>query len=374
MKNVYCCMTTTRISRRTLLLVVIECCLLIILTYAFLFKFYYQHPDISKINVLNNQALKSHPSASEQKFVTCNPIGIPTLCGGLGNHLYRFASLYGIAKALNRTPYYDTYYECVARLYKEIQDTFPNYRKFLRLERRGIHEKTVVEFGKHCCRYDDPSRLKEINSQYLELSAIHLQSYKYFEHVFDEVREMFSFSDRLKEKIDSYSGKLFGNDTNHKLCIHTRRGDFANTNTESKGQFTEKAAEYAASFLHEKYGNVSVILLGKDKQFLRTVNLGRENISSIYIPDDMKRMEDLCFISRYCNSLIITAMHSTFSWWGAFLMQSHKKIQKTNDTDIARGYVFYDSSFAFGGDLHDYSNFLPEWIPLQLVNDTIIVQ
>ncbi|KAI1715867.1 galactoside 2-alpha-L-fucosyltransferase [Ditylenchus destructor] len=191
-------------------------------------------------------------------------------------NLFRFASLYGIGKALNRTPYYDTYYECVVRLYKEIQDSFPNYRKFLRLEHRANHEKNVVEFGKHCCRYDDPNRLASVTSQYLELTSIHLQSYKYFEHAFDEVREMFSFSTRLKAKIDSYSGQLFGNDTNHKLCVHTRRGDFANTNTESKGQLTEKATQYAASFLQEKYGNISVVLLGKDKQFLHAVNLTRE--------------------------------------------------------------------------------------------------
>ncbi|KAI1715865.1 glycosyl transferase family 11 domain-containing protein [Ditylenchus destructor] len=315
-----------------------------------------------------------------EKFVTCNPIGSPFGCGGMGNHLYRFASLYGIAKALNRTPYYDSYYECVVRLYKEIQDTFPNYKKFLRLERREINEKTVVEFGRHCCRYDDPNRLQSISAQYIELTGIHLQSYKFFEHVFDDVREMFSFSDRVKEAVDSVRYKLFGNDTNHKLCVHTRRGDFANTNTESKGQFTEESTVYAASFLQKKFGNISVILLGKDKPFLRSVNLTRENIhiSSVYIPDEMKRMDDLCFMARSCDSFIITAAHSTFSWWGAFLMESNRKLTfanntKNNDINLAGGHVFYDSDVSFGGDLHDDSNFLPEWIPLRLVNNSIVV-
>ncbi|KAI1701146.1 glycosyl transferase family 11 domain-containing protein [Ditylenchus destructor] len=293
--------------------------------------------------------------------------------------LYRFASIYGIGKALNRTPYYDTYYECIPRMYKEIQDTFLYYKKFLRLEHRWHNEKTVVEFGKHCCRYDSPERLKSINTRYLELTARHLQSYKYFWPILDEIRELFTFRKVLNQKVDSFRDQLFGNDKSHKLCVYTRRGDFTIQNVKSKSEFTAEATTYAASFLKKKFDNVSVVLLGQDKPFLRGLNLTNENISAVHIPDAMKRMEDLCFIARTCNSFIITAPHSTFGWWGAFLSSGGKndRNDKNNGTNNTGGHVFYNSDFA-GGDpqnynLHDYSNFLPDWIPLRLVNNTIVV-
>ncbi len=55
--------------------------------------------------------------------------------------------------------------------------------------------------------------------------------------------------------------------------------------------------------------------------------------------------------------MVITASHSTFSWWIAYLAWIN-----------GHGPIFYDGAL-FNDSLHGRTNFLPEWIPLKYVGD-----
>ncbi|KAI1715886.1 galactoside 2-alpha-L-fucosyltransferase [Ditylenchus destructor] len=70
----------------------------------------------------------------------------------------------------------------------------------------------------------------------------------------------------------------------------------------------------------------------------------------------MARMDDLCFATLYCDSLLITASSSTFAWWIGYLMEA--------TSNPKRGRIFYNSEFNAEMNV-DLDNFLPEWIPVR---------
>ncbi|KAI1709431.1 glycosyl transferase family 11 domain-containing protein [Ditylenchus destructor] len=285
--------------------------------------------------------------------------------------MWRFASLYAIGKQIGRTPYFDVSVRCMLRAVQEAEDTFPEYARLLRFERRGETGRVLVDFAKHCCKFDDLGKLKGIEDDYIQLSADHLQSYHYFENMNDEIRRIFAFSQEVKKITGDYAKRLFGDDeSSHKLCVYTRRGDFIQYNTHSKLNFTEKAMEYATRVLKGKFGDVSVVLLGEDKPFLKNVTYNKKMTHAVHIPKSMSRGEDLCFAVTQCNSLLLTVPASTFGWWIGYLMN----IQQATPTKDASGYVFYNSNFFLEDSFHGYRNYFPEWIPLRLLPSNAIVE
>ncbi|KAL3068979.1 hypothetical protein niasHS_015694 [Heterodera schachtii] len=70
----------------------------------------------------------------------------------------------------------------------------------------------------------------------------------------------------------------------------------------------------------------------------------------------MPRANDFAFAVLACDSLLITAQTSTFSWWIAYLMPDDATI-------------FYNSDFI--QSLHHRQHFLPEWVPIKLIDGTM---
>uniref|UniRef100_A0A915EU96 Alpha-1,2-fucosyltransferase n=1 Tax=Ditylenchus dipsaci TaxID=166011 RepID=A0A915EU96_9BILA len=70
-------------------------------------------------------------SEVQEKFITTS---FTYLCGGLGNQMYRFASLYAIARETGRTPYFDVSVRCMLSSYGEVEELFPKYAQLLRFE------------------------------------------------------------------------------------------------------------------------------------------------------------------------------------------------------------------------------------------------
>jgi len=114
--------------------------------------------------------------------------------------------------------------------------------------------------------------------------------------------------------------------------------------------------------------NVSIILLGEDKDFLHEISISREaftylffshqsfkyfkQVNKVYIPKAMNRGEDMCFGVWACDSILLTASSSTYAWWIAYLLEQ------------ADANVFYNSDF--NHSYYDKENFPSDWIPLRL--------
>ncbi|KAI1695830.1 galactoside 2-alpha-L-fucosyltransferase [Ditylenchus destructor] len=282
-------------------------------------------------------------------------------CGGLGNMMWRFASLYGIGRQLKRTPYIEESWQCMKDSHAEALEIFPEYGKRMRFVATNSTNLSKINFGSQgCCKYDNVDRLKNETNEYILLNSDYFQDYRYFNAVRNEIRFPFQWSKPVLSKVEKYGRFLFGPDSSHKLCVHTRMGDFVNFQISSKPNFTESALDFAYKNLLAQFGNVSVVLLGEDKEFLLSIKYDETLNSQMYIPHKMSRGEDMAFATLYCDSLLITAQASTFSWWIGYLMRAN--------WDPQVGRIFFNSDFKGNspGGTYSMDNFPPHWIPLRL--------
>ncbi|KAI6185437.1 hypothetical protein M3Y98_00023400 [Aphelenchoides besseyi] len=291
-------------------------------------------------------------------------------CNGIANQMYRYASLYSIGKTIDREPYIDSSLPCTTSILPELAASMPEFYSKLHLIRTPRNLVTRVDFAsKSCCKFDNVSKLTNISPKitYLKLNSNLLQSYKFFHEHKSELRKIFDFSLITKEYVRVYSEHLFGNDTNFKFCVHTRLGDFKNHAylLPSKHSFTNPAIAFVGEELHKTIKNISLVLLGTDKQFIEKIRVPKNMFKRIHMPHDMSRTEELHFASTHCDSFLITASGSTFAFWMAYLM-----------ADDAQERVFYNylasKDKSFGKDIYDYDTFPPQWRRLRRFNNTAI--
>uniref|UniRef100_A0A914C1T5 L-Fucosyltransferase n=1 Tax=Acrobeloides nanus TaxID=290746 RepID=A0A914C1T5_9BILA len=235
----------------------------------------------------------------------------------------------------------------------------------------------VQDFGLDCCKYEDPSRFKSINTTYLKLhkyNSNYFQAYAYFHKYQDEIREIYQCSPPIMANVRKQAKSLFGsgrkNKSTHFMCVHVRRTDFFSDvllGTDEYGKnFTNPAIEFVYEFLQDKgVRNISIVFFGDDHDFIRdNIKVKHLNIANSYITDSQTRGEEICLANNYCDSMLLTASGSTFGWWMTYLMPEGS-------------YVFYNSQVSDNGnftkDIHDYDLFLPEWIRIT-VEDNIARQ
>ncbi|KAL3070435.1 hypothetical protein niasHT_032225 [Heterodera trifolii] len=286
-------------------------------------------------------------------------------CGGLGNQLFRFASMYGIGKPFGRKPIFKENQNCekTKAIHEsegnhEIEKLFPVYASQIKYinSTEKQNETFYLRAFSPPFSYDNPQKyaISRIKEKYLKIDGAAFQSFKYFETRRTEIRQIFRIGQKLCKTVDEYKKELFGDDQSHKFCVYTRRGDFANSAWGSNKDFTEQGIEFGFKYLMGSFKNISVVLLGENKQFLKDLKINRQLIANVYLPKAMPRINDLAFSIITCDSLLITSNTSTWGWWVAYLMPDNATI-------------FYDSKF--GKDFpHNRENFLAEWVPIQLIN------
>uniref|UniRef100_A0A914MFJ4 L-Fucosyltransferase n=1 Tax=Meloidogyne incognita TaxID=6306 RepID=A0A914MFJ4_MELIC len=141
-------------------------------------------------------------------------------------------------------------------------------------------------------------------------------------------------------------------DNSHKFCVFTRRGDFIKPEWKkwhkaTDKEFTEKAIGFIIGneLKSENTSGISIVLLGEDKS------------KNIYIPESMKRGEDMCFAITICNTLLITASSSTFGWWIGYLLKQRN------------AKVYFDADFS--NSIYKRDNYPSSWIPLIYHNNKL---
>nr|CAD2168421.1 unnamed protein product [Meloidogyne enterolobii] len=94
----------------------------------------------------------------DTRYLTINLDTSADKCGGLGNMMWRTASLYVIGKQLNRSIYFDGNYKCFYEYKEEFRDIFENNYKIFKFMRPKKQHVKIVSFGERCCHYDSPDR------------------------------------------------------------------------------------------------------------------------------------------------------------------------------------------------------------------------
>lgn len=116
-------------------------------------------------------------------------------CIGLGNMLFHYASLSGIAWQLDRSPYLSSEYSCLKEWAQRTERALPNFAVALRSAmavRTPESESAVlkVDFGRstreyeNYARFDNPQRIMDevAGHEWVEISGDLLHSYHYFHH------------------------------------------------------------------------------------------------------------------------------------------------------------------------------------------------
>lgn len=162
----------------------------------------------------------------------------------------------------------------------------------------------------------------------------YFQTEKYFQHIDKEIRQDFTFHDRIEKISSQYRNSVFPKID--LISMHIRRTDYL-----SDSNFTSLSLEYyehALSLLPK----VPVIIFSDDPSWCKHNFKDRRFTVSVSNNQGI----DLCLMSL-CNYHIIA--NSSFSWWGSWLSKSKKTIAPKD---------------WFSGQLSNWDTkdlYLPEW-------------
>ena len=228
-------------------------------------------------------------------IISFNTTGENSLGWRLGNQMFQYASLLGIARKTGLTPYFN------------IENTYLN--KCFKLG--GVTNKVLTE--QHHQLFDGSSAF---NPSFFQLPSEfnfdingYLQTPKYFEHCETDVKKEFEFQDNIKQNAMAAlpEGKL--------VSLHVRRTDYL----DKPEYHTNLQIEYYKNAM-QNFDEYTPIVFSDDIEWCK------ENLSdvaeTVFFSDnppadgDIGVYVDLCMMTL-CDAHIIA--NSSFSWWGSYL-------------------------------------------------------
>ena len=229
----------------------------------------------------------------------------------LGNQMFRFASLLGIAK-MNHMPAV-TVCNFFLRTYFEIDIPCLNKTK-MKLSKENIYrEQRPGAFT---------TRLAQIGPNKKVLLSGYFQSWKYFDHIAASVKRQLTFRRHIRLKALSALDKA---EKNHNLTgktytrigIHIRRTDIVLVSSYRRG-YTVADKEYIKGSMSKMRSifNLSKALLFivcTDDHTWAKRNVEGSDVEFMWTGDPYT---DLAILSM-CNATILTS--GTFGWWAAWL-------------------------------------------------------
>ncbi|CCD70342.2 L-Fucosyltransferase [Caenorhabditis elegans] len=279
----------------------------------------------------------------------------------LGNNIFELASLYGLSKYLNRTPVFfieNGYHE---RMLNKMRSIMPGLmEKFVIINGSVPLSINYTKFQRVCCVHEDPWNLKRSSDKYLHLSGIFYQSWKYFPKVKNELASF------LNNSSQNFGNLPISTNKTHITCIHTRRGDFLGYGyhaTDSK--FLKNSVKFLKENDKNSKKNRKIVLFGDDLKFLK--NKFNTAIVSTDGPEDGEyfisqnsALDDLLYSKYNCDTVLITAPHSTFGWWIGYFSKGDTVYYM--DIKYSRDHI-YDA-----GKLVENDFYPTHWTPLKFAS------
>jgi len=223
--------------------------------------------------------------------------------GQLGNQMFQYASLKGIARnrgfdymvANNEDVVVDSlgnklYTELFNPFNLDVQQGVLQTEKYI----QEPHFQFSEELFNNC-----PDNASLIG---------YYQTPKYFNHIKGEIRKDFTFRREILEPCKEMMGK-----TEDAVALHIRRGDFI-TNVENH---YNQGLEYYEEALKKFEKHREVIIFSDDTEWCNKQKLFQPD--RFLIAEGNSPYVDMCLMSL-CEGHIIA--NSSFSWWGAWLADS----------------------------------------------------
>ncbi|GIX84216.1 galactoside alpha-(1,2)-fucosyltransferase 1 [Caerostris extrusa] len=238
------------------------------------------------------------------------PLTINTNQGRLGNQMFTFATLYGLGRLNHRGVALMPHNQKVISQYFDIS-SFPVVKEDLFVPQRPW------QIGNWLKKED--SSIPLLSN--IIVGNIYPTSFTFFDHVRKEIREIFRFSDKVKNGAQNFLRhvKKIRPWTEVFVGVHVRRGDYTS----------------------HKQG------VSDDREWCRT-NLSEFDI--LTTPDSPGPAEDLALLAE-CNHTIMT--YGTYGFWGGYLSGGEvvyfTDFLKPN-TDMTKTYFKYEKMYP------------PEWV------------
>ncbi|CAL2046445.1 unnamed protein product [Caenorhabditis brenneri] len=329
-----------------------------------IFLLYLLRNSWQKDNIVTTMILQSFPTylgfntttSDTKKYISSNLAANSRL----GNHLFELSSLLAISRKLKRTPTFFIASHYHDQMLKDTDFLIPGLIDQFLIVNQTIPESIVpTEFGRKCCIFDEPERLKQVTDEYLHLAGHHYQSWKYFARMRNKLIRY------LKTPTNNFTDLPKSEESTFISCVHIRRTDFVGTGFHvPEKEFIMNSIKYME--IEEKKRqdvNMTTVFFGDDFQFME--GLVNETLTwrndTAYKTDSFisqnSPSDDILYAAHHCDVVLITSPHSTFGWWMGFFSKGNEvyynDIKFTDDRSIASGNFNPD----------DY--FPPYWTPIK---------
>lgn len=224
---------------------------------------------------------------------------VPTLVGGLGNQIFEIAAAAALAKDNNAILLVNNNEHICPNQGRNVNNYINNIFSKIALDTDPIIENFYNESG--CLYKFIPYK------QNIKLGG-HFQSWKYFHHQQNYIRNLFSPTKEIQEELDEKFSWL-------KNCtaIQVRRGD----------ALTERAVGYhpvpTLEYFYEAVNRINpshIVVFSDDMKWCKE-NLKFNVHCDFSISQGEYRDYMEIYMMSLCKNIIIS--NSTFGWWGAYL-------------------------------------------------------
>lgn len=229
-------------------------------------------------------------------MISYNSLGT---AGRLGNQMFQYASLKGIAK-------HNGYDFCIPESINAEMDSRINHQLFLAFDLKNINVGylNAPDFDEQHFHFNPD--VYENCPDNVNLTG-YFQSYRYFEDIENEIKSDFTF-----KNINNFINV----DCSEYTSIHVRRGDYLNF-----------AAYHPTCDLFYYYEAMKIIglknkfiIFSDDIEWCKQQEIFQKNC---YFSETGNNINDLYLMSKCKNNIIA---NSSFSWWGAWLNDNSDKI------------------------------------------------
>ena len=289
--------------------------------------------------------------------------------GRLGNQMFIYATLQGLARGSHHTPIV----RCMT-----LAEHFPLVAANCILSKNALLAKfpdsdncTVKLHGKHSGTYETAvvDGVKNSRGKNVHITAGYFQSWKYFRNVTHIIREHFQYDTNvmsiakkyLQSLIDQYKQHINATSDVTTIGIHVRRGDFLSQRAINRGKSVGTVDYFHAAmrYFRKQHTNCVFLVASNDVKWCRehlaahdvimiadsTVNV---TSSSIHVSDVQRDMSILRLVE---HNIISTG---SFSWWIGW---------------FTRGQVVYYKDFPANGsslsrDLNKDDYYPQQWIAM----------
>ncbi|ESO87020.1 hypothetical protein LOTGIDRAFT_229229 [Lottia gigantea] len=275
----------------------------------------------------------------------------PKLTGGLGNSMFVYASVYGIARSTGRQLFME--HNNMDAVFGHLNGT---------VNKELCNRKRLKELkSKTHCSYD-PDML-QMPDQHNYLVGEYLQSFKYFEKYQNEIRQQFTIKQELKNKAceclqdiaknyTSSLNKTLSTSSVTFISVHVRRGDMLEQSHFRKYGYQIPKEDYvikAMAYMKTLYSNIAFVFASNDMKWVKSKFHGKD----IFFPKLSDAHSQFAILSS-CNHSITSI--GTYGWWSAYLAGGttlYYKYPAREGSDLRK---------QFSSDYKDF--FLRNWIGL----------